>query len=447
MTQCAEQLAFSFDHSTTVIADFKGGLISSDAGLLPVRELDGRLGWTEAMAARLSDPRDPAKTTHDLLTLIRQRLFGSVAGYEDANDHTRLRDDPILKTIANRDLDDALASQPTLSRFENWVTAREVALINRLLVEQFIQRHRTCRLKRLILDIDPTDDPCHGEQQLALFNKFYDQYMYFPLLVFERESGMLLGVRLRAGTVHGSHRVLQLMGPIIRRLREAFPRTEIILRGDAGLAVPRVYEFCEREHLGYLFGIGANSIFKEQTDWALSWLSERFERDGQSHRWRGGFTHQARTWNRRRHILYKAEINAEGTNRRFVVTNLKGHPRDLWPLYEDRGTAETFIDELKNGLKADRLSCSDFVANAFRLVLTACAYNLLRAFRGTLAGTAFEHASIDTIRTRLIKIGARVRQTSRRIWVHLSSAFPLPDVLAQVMAAIQAIPCASPVSL
>ena len=444
MTPCAEQLTFSFHQSTEVIADFKGGLISSDAGLLPLRELDDRLGWTAALAACLTDPRDPAKITHDLLTLVRQRLFGCAAGYEDANDHTRLRDDPILKTVTDRTLEDDLASQPTLSRFENWVTAREVAEINRLLVEHFIQRHRKRRLERIILDIDPTDDPCHGEQQLALFNAFYEQSMYFPLLVFERESGMLLGVRLRAGTVHGSHRVLQLIRPIVRRLREGFPRAEIILRGDAGLAVPRLYDYCEAEGLGYLIGLAATAVLKERTEWALSWLSERFARDGRPHRHLGGLTHQAGTWARRRRLLYKVEVNAEGTNRRFVVTNLKGLPYHLWPLYEDRGTAETFIDELKNGLKADRLSCSDFVANAFRLVLIACAYNLLRAFRGTLVGTVFEHASIETIRTRLIKIGARVRQTSRRIWVHLSSAVPWRDVLTRVMAAIQAIPRASP---
>lgn len=444
MTPCREQLAFSFRHSTRVVADFKGGLISSDAGLLPLRELDDRLGWTAGIAACLNDPRDPAKVEHDTLALLRQRLFAMIAGYEDVNDHTRLRHDPILKTVADRDLDDDLASQPTLSRFENSISAREVAEINRLLVEQVIQRHRRCSPKRLILDIDPTDDPCHGQQQLALFNGFYDQRMYFPLLVFERESGMLVGVRLRAGTVHGSHRVLQLLIPIIRRLREAFPDAEIILRGDAGLAVPRLYAFCERAHLGYLFGIGTNAIFKEQTDWALSWLSERFDRDGHPHRWLGGFRHQAKTWQRRRRILYKAEVNAEGTNRRFVVTNLKGIPYHLWPLYDDRGTAETFIDELKNGLKADRLSCTAFVANAFRLALTACAYNLMRAFRGTLAGTALERASIETIRTRLIKIGARVRQTTRHVWIHLSSAFPLREVLRQALAAIQALPRASP---
>jgi len=238
MTHCREQLAFSFHHSTKVVADFKGGLISSDAGLLPLRELDDRLGWTAAIAACLSDPRDPAKVEHDLLTLLRQRLFGLTAGYEDANDHTRLRDDPILKTVTDRTLDDNLASQPTLSRFENWVTAREVVQMSRLLVEHFIQQHRTRRLKRIILDIDPTDDPCHGQQQLALFNDFYHQHMYFPLLVFERESGMLLGVRLRAGTVHGSHRVLQLIRPIIRRLREAFPHAEIILLRGGGARLP-----------------------------------------------------------------------------------------------------------------------------------------------------------------------------------------------------------------
>jgi hypothetical protein len=440
MTQCPEQLAFSFHHSTQVVADFKGGLITSDAGLLALRELDDRLGWTERLAALLQDHRQTAKIEFDTRTLLRQRLFAMLAGYEDANDHTRLRHDPILKTITGRRLTETLASQPSLSRFENRVTARQVAELNRQLPGQFIQRHRKKRFKRLILDIDPTDDPCHGHQQLALFNGFYDQYMYLPILVFERTSGMLLGVRLRSGTVSAPQGLIPLLRPILAALRQQWPKVEILLRMDAGFAAPWVYEFCEREGLGYLIGLPINAVLKDRTDWAMSWLSQRFAKDHTPHRCRGGFRYRAQTWDHPRRVLYKAEINAEGTNRRFVVTNLKGIPPHLWPLYEDRGTAETFIDDLKNGLAMDRLSCERFVANAFRLVLAAFAYNLLCAFRGTLAGTELEHTSIQTIRTRLVKIGARVEQTVRRIWVHLSSAFPLREVLAQALAAIQALP-------
>jgi hypothetical protein len=448
MTQCSKQLAFGFYDDKQLVADFKGGQISSDSGLLAVRELAERLGWLREVAAWLCDPRDPGRTQLDILTLVRQRVFGLIGGYDDCNDHDRLRDDPVLKIVAGRRPDgEALASQPTLSRFESWAGAREVARLNRLLVRHYIRMQEGHEPKEIVLDVDPTDDPCHGAQQLALFNGFYDQRMYLPLLVFERGSGMLLGVRLRAGNAHAARRVLQLLGPIVRSLKEAFPKTQIIVRADAGLAVPRLYEFCEREGLGYLIGIASNAVFKEQTDWALQWLCERFERDGQPHRHIGGFKHRAGGWSRERRILYKAEVNPEGTNRRFVVTNLPGLPVHLLPRYEDRGTCETFIDQLKNALKADRLSCHRFVSNAFRLVQFALAYNLLRVFALNLKGTVLEGASIETIRTRLLKVGARIEQTVRRVWVHIASGFPLAQVLRTVLARIQRMPAAQPVPL
>jgi len=439
MTDCPTQLTFDFLPRKQVVADFSGGAITSDAGLLPIRELDQRLGWTVRIARVLSDGRQQSKVEHGSLTLLRQRLFGLIAGYEDANDHTRLRHDPILQAVAGKD---TLASQPTLSRFENSVTARHIAQLNRFLVEQFLQRHRSQRPRRMILDIDPTDDPCHGHQQLALFNGFYDQYMYLPSLVFERASGMLLGVRLQAGNVHPARRAVQLLQPIVRRLRKAWPKVKILIRGDAGFADPKLYRFCEGNDLDYLLGLPATGPLKEHTDWAVTWLKERFEREGTSLRWDGGFEHQGGTWDHPRRVLYKVEVNAEGTNRRLVVTNCRGTPRELWPVYEDRGTAETFIDELKNGLAMDRLSCERFVANAFRLLLAAFAYNLLRTYRQMLAGTELEHASVQTIRSRLIKIGARVVPTVRRLWVHLCSAFPLRDVLMRAWRAIRALPAA-----
>lgn len=438
MTQCTTQLAFSFRKNPHVIADFQGGEITGDAGLLVLRELDDRLGWSKAAASELADRRDPAKTVHQIRDLFRQRLFGLVGGYEDGNDHNRLRTDPALKLACGREIrkTEDLASQPTLSRFENAVTARQVARLNRLLVRQYIQLHRDDPPDEMVLDMDPTDDPCHGGQQLALFNGFYDQYMYLPLLVLERKSGMLLGVRLRAGNAHASHRQVQLLRPIVEALREAFPETKLILRADAGHAVPRLYQFCEANDVGYLIGIAAQSPFRDRTDWALSWLKERFQRDGRACRWIGGFKHRAGTWDRERRVLYKAEVNAEGTNRRFLVTNLPGLPVHLFPRYNDRGTAESFIHQLKNHLSCDRLSCSRFVANAFRLALSGFAYNLLVAYRMQLRGTDFEAASAETLRSRLLKIGARVRQTARRIWVHLAGGFPLRELLAKVMARI-----------
>jgi len=445
MTVCAEQLTFSFYHDKRLVGDFKGGQISSDAGLLLVRELEDKLGWLQEAAGMLCDPRDPQRTTHGLVTLLRQRVFGLVGGYEDCNDHDRLRDDPVLKLVCQRSPEgEPLASQPTLSRLENWVSARDVARLSRLLVRQFIQVHKRRRPRQIILDVDPTDDPCHGHQQLALFNGFYGQNMYSPQLVFERQSGMLLGVRLRAGTVHSAHRVLQVLRPIVRALRRAFGRTRILVRADADFAVPRLYEYCEDSALGYLIGIAAKEAFQDKTDWALGWLGERFERDGAPCRWVGGFRYRAGTWDRTRRILYKAEVNAQGANRRFVVTNQSGLPVHLYAVYSDRGTCEGYIGEFKNGLKGDRLSCERFVANAFRLVMMAFAYNLLRVYGSQLADTVLEGAGADTIRTRLLKVGARVIQTARRVWVHMASGFPWREVLARVMERIRAMPQAPP---
>jgi len=435
MTDCPTQLTFDFHPRKAVVADFDGGCISSDAGLLPIRDLDDRLGWSAAVADVLDDPRQSGKVRHVLPGVVRQRLFGLIAGYADANDHTRLRHDSILQTVA-ADQDKALGSQPTLSRFENAVTARQVAQINRRLVKMFLQRMDGKTPERLVLDIDPTDDPCHGRQQLALFNGFYDQYMYLPNLLFERTTGMLLGVRLRRGNADAAHRVVQLLKPVIAALRQKWPDVEIRIRADAGFATPRLYRFCEAYGLEYLIGFAASGPLKEQTNWALDWLTERFERHGEPCAWRGGFRHQAGSWRHARRILYKVEVNDQGANRRFVVTNCQGTPRQLWPVYDDRGTAETFIGEFKNGLSMDRLSCRRFTANAFRLVLTAVAYNLMRAYRDMLAGTELATASVETIRSRLIKIGARVRRTVRRVWVHLASGFPLREVLARAHRAI-----------
>jgi len=436
MTVRTKKITLLFHSRKEVVADFRGGQISSDAGLLPLVELDRRLDWTAQIAAQLDDPRQAAKTRHGMEQLIRQRLFGLVAGYEDCNDHNRLKKDPILKAAAGKPLEEDLASQPTFSRLENAVTQEEVDKINVLLCQQFLQVHRK-RPKRLVLDIDTTDDPCHGGQQLSLFNGFYKQYMYLPLLVYESQSGMLLGVLLQPGNASAAGRAVELLEPIIRQLRQRWPGVEIVIRGDAAFGCPALYDFCEGNGLGYIFGLKATKPLKEETEWALIWVKERHDRNGKPARHRGGFRHQAGTWPHRRHILYKVEAGAEGTNRRFAVTNCKGLPAHLWPFYNDRGTAETFIDDFKNGLKMDRLSCPRFVANAFRLVLTAAAYNLLRVFRDALVGTELESATTETIRTRLIKIGARVQQTVRRIWVHLSSAFPLRELLAHVTAAVQ----------
>lgn len=441
MTQCAEQLTFSFCDDKDLTADFKGGQITSDTGLLPIREMEEKLSWLTEAASVLSDPRDPDKTTHKLLPLLRQRIFGMIGGYEDCNDHDRMRDDPVLKLTAGMTpTGDLLASQPTLSRFENWTSARDVVLLNRLLVGHYIALRRDEPPDQIALDIDPTDDECHGHQQLALFHGFYEQRMYQPLLVFERSTGMLLGVRLRAGNVSGDHRLLQLLRPIASALKEAFPRAQIVVRGDAGLAGPKLYDYCEENDLRYAIGIQAYPPFKAHTDFDVRRMKERHERTGRPARHYSSLWHKAESWPHKRRVMYKVEVSSDEITRRFVVTNMKGLPIHLYRFYSDRGTCETFIDELKNALEADRLSCRRFVANAFRLVMFALAHNLLRAFRAKLRGTALEGASVETIRSRLLKVGARVTETVRRVWIHIATGFPYRDLLRVVMERIRAMP-------
>ncbi|MFW6119254.1 MAG: IS1380 family transposase [Planctomycetota bacterium] len=445
MTDCSEQMTFEFYEHKQLTCDFKGGQISSDAGLLVVRELEQKLGWLPEAASLLSDPRHPERTEHGLVSLLRQRVLGIVAGYEDCNDHDRMRTDPVLKLTCQRGPQEGpLASQPTLSRLENWVSARDVVRLDRRLVGHYIDLHAEEPPDQIIIDVDPTDDPCHGHQQLALFNRFYDQRIYLPLLIFERHSGMLLGVRLRAGNAGGADRLVALLRPMVRALKEAFPRTRIILRADAGLAGPRLYDYCEGQGLLYLIGIPAYEPFKRHVRFDAERMKERHRRTGRPARHYSSRWHRAESWPVKRRVLYKVEVGPKGTDCRFVVTNMKGLPIHLYRLYCDRGTAETFIDELKNGLRAGRLSCSRFVANAFRLVLFALAYNLLRVLRGKLADTVLEGASVQTVRSHLLKLGARIRQTFRRVWVHIAGGFPLRRALAVALRRIQAMPNAPP---
>ena len=246
-------------------------------------------------------------------------------------------------------------------------------------------------------------------------------------------------------SVSGDHRLLQLLGPIVDALQEAFPQTRIVVRGDAGLAAPKIYDYCEEKGLRYLIGIQAYPKFKRHTRVDIRWMEERHQRTGRPARHYSSVWHQAESWPHKRRVMYKVEVTDEEVSRRFVVTNMKGLPIHLYKLYSDRGTCETFIDELKNALEADRLSCEQFVPNAFRLVMFALAYNLLRVYRTNLVDTVLEDASIQTIRSRLLKVGARIRETVRRVWVHIATGFPYREVLAEVLGRIQAMPNAPPV--
>ena len=371
-------------------------------------------------------------TTH--WPLLRQRIYQIVAGYEDANDADRLRRDPALQMVADQELGAPLGSQPTLSRWENAPSARDLVRLNDALLDQFIRLCGQAVRQRgeILLDIDSTDDPTHGQQQLSIFNGAYGQHMYHPLLIFERHTGCLLAARLRSGNASSHARIVPLLLRLVPRLQAAFPGVKIKLRGDAGFALPLLYQFCEFFGIQYALGIAANAVFQRRAEPRQKRLARYYRRTEIPQRSFSSFRHRARSWPRQRRICYKAEHTATGTNLRFLITNCAGRASQVFAFYNDRGECENRIEEFKNGFRADRLSCHRFLANAFRLLLYGFAYNLVNLFRLLQLPQPWRSAQIETLRARLFKIGARVRQTARCIRVHLSTGWPWQSLFREL---------------
>jgi len=428
MTECISQQTFSFYSHRKVRVDFCGGQISSDAGLLVLRAFDERHHLTADLAETVEDRRDAPYVDHSLLELLRQRLYALCAGYEDANDAQQLRHDPILKMVADKPLGEELASQPTLSRLENAVTGRDIAGLARGGLEWFIRvgGEAVRRRGEILLDVDSTDDPTPGAQQLSMFNGHYGEPVYHPLMVFERHTGCLLDVRLRRGNCISYNRVLGRLRRLLRRLRSAFPEVPIRLRADAGFGWRPLFDLLEEAQVEYAIRIQRSKPLRLQAEPAVG-EAARVYADTQNAQVRyASFTYGARKWKHSRRVLAQAPHNSHDKTVYFMVTNRAGEAEAVWQFYNGRGECENRIAELKNGFHADRLSCHRFLANAFRLVLHSLAYNLVNLFRQELP-EPLRTLQIGSLRTRLLKVGARVVQTARWVWVHLASGWPYQD--------------------
>lgn len=439
---CHERFELESLFGKKVSGGFDGGSISSDGGSLVLRELDLRYGVTTLLARSLHDGRAANRIHHGLETLLKQRVYGIALGYEDANDHDRLRQDPALKAACGTlpESGRELASQPTLSRLENRVTAKELIRLSRALFALYLQAHPKKR-NVVIIDLDSTDDPTHGQQQLSLFHGYYEQHMYHPLLVFDGITGFPMAVALRPGNSHASKGAVGILRRIIRELQRAYPKATILVRGDGGFSIPTLYELCEAMRVHYLIGLISNNRLQEQTAALLDEAAAGFERTGAKQRLFTSFGYQAESWSRQRRVIAKAECMVQGTNRRFVVTNLPGDPQMLYDrIYSHRGEMENRIKELKNGLAADRLSCHRFLANQFRLLLHTFAYCLLWFLREHLARTPFSTAQVDTLRLHFLKIGTRVVETTRRVWLHLASGYPWRELFLNLIETIRLTP-------
>jgi Transposase DDE domain group 1 len=420
-----------------VIARFDGGRLSSQGGLLALREIERRLGVADRLAGCLKDPRAPERVGHRLAEIIRFRMLMIAAGYEDGNDADTLRRDPMFKLALDRlPSDDELCSQSTISRLENLPDVRALLRLGRALIEQYCASFRQVP-QRIILDVDDTFDRVHGEQQLRLFNAYHDDYGFQPIVVFDGE-GRFVTALLRPGKRPGGHEIRAFLRRLIGAIRENWPRVEILLRADSHYTAPQVLDWCRANRVDWVLGLAPNAVLRRHVEALEKTTAERFRAAparGKVRRFKE-FHDAAQSWSRVERIIARVEAGPEGTDTRFIVTNLAGgRPKKLYQgLYCARGQAENHIKAWKNHLAADRTSCHEAEANQFRLFLHAGAYWLLWSLRRLMPQrSSWRVMQFDTLRLRLIKIAARVVELKRQIKIHLPTSAPDQAVLAMLL--------------
>lgn len=457
-----------------VDCDFDGGTLTSDGGLLLLREVDRRLDLIRRADQAIPDPRDPLSIVHTQAEILTSRIFGIAAGYEDANDHQELRHDPAFQVAAGRtpaqnqydDGDSPLASPSTHSRFKNRIDSKTIFQLHEVLVDTFLDSYDEPP-EEIILDYDATDDTVHGNQQRRYFNGFYDSYCFLPLYVFCGDQ--ILTSYLRPSSVGAAHHASGITKLLVRKIRSRWPDVKIILRGDSGFAIERLMRWCDKNDVGYVFGLQKNSVLVGEIACEMTRariLQFQLGRKQACFKW---FRYRTtKSWDRHRWVVGKAEYSGKGPNPRFVVTNLPSdqgildetihrpriggkqirqlkspgticspaiNPEMFYrKMYCMRGEMENRIKEQQLCLFADRTSCTQFLANQFRLMLSSFAYVLVDGLRRLgLQGSEYARLRVDSIRLRLFKIAARVRVTARRVVFHLSSHCPSADLFNRVL--------------
>lgn len=463
-TDCTpHQLEFQGVARRTVVASFDGGALSSDGGVLLLGEVDRRLGLLDRFAACFQDHRNPSLVEHSVKDLVRQRVLALALAYEDLNDHDELRTDPLLATVVGKadptgskrrqeqDRGKPLAGKSTLNRLE-WGAVkqdryRKITIdpeaVDRFFVDVFVAAHRKAPVE-IVLDLDATDDPVHGQQEGRFFHGYYGGYCYLPLYIFC--GSHLLCARLRQANADASFGAVAEFERIVARIRQSWPHVRIIVRGDSGFAREELMSWCEQNKVEFVLGLARNARLQRALGGELAQARALFEVSGKASRVFKDFAYQTRkSWSRQRRVIGKAEHLAKGSNPRFLVTSLSS---ETWPaqdlyekLYCARGEMENRIKEQQLCLFADRTSTHHMSSNQVRLWLSSVAYVLLNALRCLgLAGTDLAQARCDTIRLKLLKIGARVQVTVRRVWVHLASSYPYAALFAQIVAQLRSGP-------
>ena len=455
--------------------DFEGGTLTSDGGLLLLREVNRRLDLIRRIDEAIPDPRDPLYTAHPQAEILTSRIFGIAAGYEDANDHEQLRHDPAFQVAAGRtpaqnDYDNdehyPLASPSTHSRFENRIDSKTIFKLHEILVDTFLDSYDEPP-EEIILDYDATDDTVHGNQHRRYFNGFYDSYCFLPLYVFCGDQ--ILVSYLRPSSVGAAHHARGITKLLVQKIRSRWPKVKIILRGDSGFAIERLMRWCDKNDVGYVFGLQKNSALEGKITCEMTRARILQSHTGGKQACFKWFRYRTtKSWDRHRWVVAKAEYSGKGPNPRFVVTNLPSsegivdatfhrprvdgkqvrmlkdtgiicspiiNPETFYrEMYCMRGEMENRIKEQQLCLFADRTSCTRFMANQFRLMLSSFAYVLVDGVRRLgLKGTEQARLRVDTIRLRLFKIAARIRVTARRVVFHLCSHCPSAELFGTVL--------------
>ena len=412
--------------------NFEGGDVTSNGGVLLLREIDKKLRLTEAVNKAIKDNRHPSYCKHDQLSLLRQRIFGLALGYEDLNDHTELRHDGAMQTASGQLA--ALGSASTLCRLEQRADKPAAIELHQVLADQFIASFKTPP-KRLTLDFDATHDFVYGEQEKRHFNAFYDDYCFLPLYVFG--GSQLLACYLRPSSRGAAHHAAAVLKLLVKRLREAWPNVDILFRGDSGFCKPLILNWCDRNGVDYVVGIGKNSVLTRKSEIIRASAESIFRIENKAQKRYTEFQYQANSWPSERRVVVKAEYNERGENTRYVVTSLTQSPQHIYAhIYCSRGDMENRIKEQKS-LFSDRTSCHLWWPNQLRVLLSGFAYVLMNALRRiALADTELANCQVDTLRVKLLKIGGIIIRNTRRIKIMLSSAYPQQTIFSAAASAI-----------
>lgn len=425
-----DRLYFPPLNRRNIEVDFSGGHVSSDGGVLLLREVDRRIGLTDRISNLLPDLRDQSKVIHSHKSMFQQRVYGLACGYEDGNDHSTLRDDIAFQTATHRT--STLASPPTLHRFEMLADRNFAISSHKAMIESFIESFDRPPTE-LVLDFDATDDLVHGDQEGKFYHGYYGNHCFLPLYVFCGKE--LLVSYLRPSNVDGAKHSWAILALLVKRFRQVWRNVRIIFRGDGGFCRHKMLSWCESNDIGYIVGIARNKRLEAQLKPIMNVAKAAYENSGQKQRIFIPLSYQAGSWKRARKLVAKAEHTSKGSNLRFIVTNLPGNSQQLYDdIYCGRGDMENRIKEQQLDLFADRTSCHNWWANQMRLILSSLAYILLQRLRAmALKGTQLANATVGTIRLKLLKIGTVIKRNTRRITFNMASGYPLKQIFKTVV--------------